>query len=145
MVRTQLSEVKIYRHGNYTVSGFSNHINGFPAGASVEEEAVDDLLPLLSPFALVHNKGSVSSFIYLFSHFLYRTPTIEHQAPSDKRSPPPVPTTPAHSSFSRNFHLLARSFFSLFFTLCPFFLVGTLLILNMCVCLPFSHSFSNSI
>lgn len=59
------------RHGNYTLRGTPDQIT-LPAGTMTmaveekkeegdEEEAVGDSLHLLSPFVLVHNKGSVST------------------------------------------------------------------------------------
>ena len=111
-----LSEVKIYRHGNYTVSEFSNHINGFPAlggGRGGKEEAVDDLLHLLSPFALVHNKGSVCSLsIPHFLHFSFN-PSYRIYIERVIKDLPPIPT---HTACSELF-LLTRN---------PFLLVGTL-------------------
>ena len=120
--------MKIYRHGNYTVSGFSNHITaGFPAGAgdgvgdgagssaSVagggggEEEAVDDLLHLLSPFALSHNKGSVSSFSSFLSPFflipiscvrILCTRREGGLGENGRILPPPPPGTRAGGGFS---------------------------------------------
>ena len=98
--RVQLSEVKIYRHGNYTVSEFSNHINGFPAlggGRGGKEEAVDDLLHLLSPFALVHNKGSVCSLsIPHFLHFSFN-PSYRIYIERVIKDLPPIPNP--HSLF----------------------------------------------
>ena len=66
-----MSEIRVTRDGNY-----SGRASGGGGGSSDpiwlpvlladgEEEAVSDSLHLLSPFAVIHNKGSVSSFISL--------------------------------------------------------------------------------
>jgi hypothetical protein len=60
-----MSEIRVTRDGNYSSSNSrAPDPILLPVGlADGEKEAIGDSLHLLSTFAVIHNKGSVSSFI----------------------------------------------------------------------------------
>lgn len=58
----QMSEIRVTRDGNYSSNGRLSDPILLPVGlADGEKEAIGDSLHLLSTFAVIHNKGSVSS------------------------------------------------------------------------------------
>lgn len=60
-----MSEIRVTRDGNYSSNGRLSDPILLPVGlADGEKEAIGDSLHLLSTFAVIHNKGSVSSLYY---------------------------------------------------------------------------------
>jgi hypothetical protein len=62
-----MSEIRVTRDGNYSSNGRLSDPILLPVGlADGEKEAIGDSLHLLSTFAVIHNKGSVSSLLYIY-------------------------------------------------------------------------------
>lgn len=67
-----MSEIRVTRDGNYSSNGRLSDPILLPVGlADGEKEAIGDSLHLLSTFAVIHNKGSVSSlYVYIYIEYI---------------------------------------------------------------------------